>query len=73
MGRGARNMHALAATQTRLRHEAAAGQCALHPGRRAVAVIEGTTFRPKGACEDCARFGEAHGYTVHRPGTEPTP
>jgi hypothetical protein len=65
MGRAA-NLHRLAGTQDRLRREAMAGQCALHPGRPAVAVIEGTMFRPKGACGDCARFGEDHGYTVHR-------
>ena len=72
MGRAA-NLHRLAGARDGLRREAAAGPCALHPGRPAVAVIEGTTFRPKGACGDCARFGEAHGYTVHRNETEPTP
>lgn len=67
---GARNLHAIAGAHERLLREALAGPCALHPGRQAVAVIEGTTFRPKGACGDCARFGEAHGYTVTREAPE---
>lgn len=69
MGR-AQNLHRLAGTRARLRREAMAGPCALHPSRAAVAVIEGTMFRPKGACGDCARFGEAHGYTVHHKGED---
>lgn len=64
---GARNVHALAATLERLRREALAGSCELHPDRPAVAVIESVTFpAPKGACEMCALFGNANGYAVHR-------
>jgi hypothetical protein len=49
--------------------EAAAGQCALHPWRQAVAAIVGRAFSPKGACEACAAFAEnCTTYTVyHRP------
>jgi hypothetical protein len=50
----------------RLIAAAAAGQCALHANRKAVAAIVGAGFRPKGACEACAKFAEDHtSYTVH--------
>jgi len=50
----------------RLIAAAAAGRCALHPSRTAVAVIAGAAFRPKGACEACAKFAEDHtSYAVH--------
>jgi hypothetical protein len=64
--RGASNIHAIAAVQHRLRTEALAGQCKIHDDRPAVGFIEDWTGHPEGCCEECATFGTAHGYTVHR-------
>lgn len=66
MTRGARNIHAIAAVLHRLRTEALAGQCKIHDDRPAVGFIEDWTGRPGGCCKECADYGTAHGYTVHR-------
>lgn len=54
------------ATHDRLCREALAGTCRLHPSFPAVAYIEGWDLHPKGVCEDCVVYAEAHGYTVYR-------
>lgn len=65
---GAKNVHALAGTLRRLEREAAEGPCTLHPRRASVGFISGPLgVSPKGCCAECARYGEANGYTVHRP------
>jgi len=63
---GARNIHAIAGVLHRLRVEALAGQCKIHDDQPAVGFIEDWTGRPSGCCEQCAEYGQAHGYTVHR-------
>lgn len=70
---GVSNLHRLAVAHDRLCREALAGPCRLHPDRPAVAYVEGWDLHPKGACEACAAYGEAHGYAVHRAPPAPTP
>jgi hypothetical protein len=70
VSKGARNIHALAGTLRRLERQAATGPCAVHPDRRAVGFISSWDNKPRGCCEECAVYGESHGYSIHREAPE---
>lgn len=66
MTRGARNIHALAATLRCLEHEAATGECAMAGCRnKAAGFVSGWDNHPEGICDDHSDRARELGYIVH--------